>query len=167
LERLDPDIIRLHEDWTARAKKAAPLTGHWAVAHDARQHTFFQHSLLENAPGPSLQQLSGAAPFVTWDGLSTKPGAGETLDYIFVRGRSVSPTVSAPPRLAFTAPTLQQRLSDHLGIEALVNWGPWRSLAAGSEPLAQDYGGNHFEPFTNPDRVYVGRSSAMFGGNSK
>lgn len=265
LERLDPDFILLQEAWTARARKAVPMSGRWAVAYAAGQHSFFQqcglvtlskypiiggqfypfshtafpdrfvnkgvlkikveladgrvlniwnvhlqdggsprvrlaqvreliwriktaedgqiadlvggdfnctpgsleYSQLENALGPSLQQLSGAAHFLTWDGLSTKPGAGETLDYIFVRGQSVSPSVSAPPRMVFTAPTLQQRLSDHLGIEALVNLGPWPRLAVGSEPLAQVHDGNHFEPFTNPERVYVGRGSAMFGEKAK
>ena len=40
---------------------------------------------LEIALGPSVQRLGGIKPFVTWDGLSSKPGAGQTLDYIFVR----------------------------------------------------------------------------------
>src|SRR5215471_1721588 len=47
LERLDPDIILLQEAWTAKARKAAPANGRWAIARAAGQHTFFQQSGLE------------------------------------------------------------------------------------------------------------------------
>ena len=43
---------------------------------------------LANSLGPSVQQLGGTDPFVTWDGLSAKPGAGQTIDYIFIRERA-------------------------------------------------------------------------------
>ncbi len=44
LERLDPDFILLQEAWTAKARKAAPTNGRWAIARAARQHTFFQQN---------------------------------------------------------------------------------------------------------------------------
>ena len=44
LERLDPDIILLQEVWTAKARKAAPDNGRWALARAAGQHSFFQQS---------------------------------------------------------------------------------------------------------------------------
>jgi len=84
---------------------------------------------LSNSLGPSVQQLSGAHPFVTWDGLSTKPGAGETLDHIFVRARGLFQNLQAAPRVVFEAASLKQRLSDHLGIEAVLNLGRGPSLA--------------------------------------
>lgn len=95
------------------------------------------YSELANSLGPSLQQLSGAAPFVTWDGLSAKPGAGQTLDHIFVRGRGAFPVVSGVPRVAFSAPTLRERLSDHLGIEAVLRLSPLPSLAGAPGSLTQ------------------------------
>jgi endonuclease/exonuclease/phosphatase family metal-dependent hydrolase len=78
---------------------------------------------LVNALGPSVQQQGGSEPFVTWDGLSDKPGAGETLDYIFVRRRRGLQQVQAIPRAVFGAANLEERLSDHLGVEAVVNLG--------------------------------------------
>jgi endonuclease/exonuclease/phosphatase family metal-dependent hydrolase len=91
---------------------------------------------LVDALGPSVQQLGGAHPFVTFDGLSAKPGAGQTIDYIFLRPRIPCPTPQAAPCVVFTAPGLQQRLSDHLGIEAVVNLTPASSLTdvAGTQP---------------------------------
>jgi endonuclease/exonuclease/phosphatase family metal-dependent hydrolase len=84
---------------------------------------------LSRSIGPSVQQLSGVAPFVTWDGLSDKPGSGQTLDYIFVRSRVPFQTVEASPRVAFQAANFEQRLSDHLGLEAVVNLTVGPSLA--------------------------------------
>jgi endonuclease/exonuclease/phosphatase family metal-dependent hydrolase len=95
------------------------------------------YSELARSLGPSLQQLSGAPPFVTWDGLSTKSGSGQTLDHIFVRGRQAFPVVSAVPRAAFSAPTLQERLSDHLGIEAVLQLRSAPRLATAPGALAQ------------------------------
>jgi len=89
---------------------------------------------LSNALGASLQQLGGGAPFVTWDGLSAK-SAGETLDYIFVKTRTSFQSAQGSLRVAFTAPSLDQRLSDHLGIEALVSLLPARRLARAQRPL--------------------------------
>ena len=72
---------------------------------------------LANSLGPSVQQLGGTAPFVTWDRLSAKPGAGQTIDYIFIRESTTCQTVQAAAHVAFAAAALEQRLSDHLGIE--------------------------------------------------
>jgi endonuclease/exonuclease/phosphatase family metal-dependent hydrolase len=87
---------------------------------------------LANSLGPSVQQLGGAEPFVTWDGISAKPGAGQTLDYIFVKRHTKSQNAQAVPRVAFAAASLEQRLSDHFGIEAMVTLGAAPSLA---EPI--------------------------------
>jgi endonuclease/exonuclease/phosphatase family metal-dependent hydrolase len=84
---------------------------------------------LEQSLGPSVQQLSGTDSFVTWDGLSAKPGAGRTIDYFFVRGRTPSQNLQADQHVVFTAASPGQRLSDHLGIEAEVNLTPVSSLA--------------------------------------
>jgi endonuclease/exonuclease/phosphatase family metal-dependent hydrolase len=84
---------------------------------------------LANSLGPSVQQLGGGDPFVTWDGLSAKPNAGEMIDYIFIRPRTTGQTPQAVLRRVFTAAGLGQRLSDHLGLEAVVNLSPASSLA--------------------------------------
>ena len=235
LERLDPDIILLQEAWTAKARKAAPDNGRWAIGRAAGQHTFFQQSglvtlskspiiggefypfsrsafpdrfvnkgvlkvtvqlaggkvlnvwnvhlqegntpevrrsqvrelvsrvqaaedgqiadlvgghfnctpecplcrELANSLGPSVQQLSDADSFVTWDGLSAKPGAGRTIDYIFIRERTPCQNLQARQHVAFTAARLEQRLSDHLGIEAEMNLRPASSLTGAVGPFLE------------------------------
>ena len=89
---------------------------------------------LEHSLGPSVQQLDGTDSFVTWDGLSAKPGAGQTIDYFFIRGRTTSQNLQAIQHVVFTAANLEQRLSDHLGIEAEVNLTPVSSLAGAVSP---------------------------------
>jgi endonuclease/exonuclease/phosphatase family metal-dependent hydrolase len=84
---------------------------------------------LANSLGPSVQQLGGVEPFVTWDGMSGKSGAGQTFDYIFIKKRAKFQIVQAVPRVAFAAERLEQRLSDHFGVEALVTLGTAPSLA--------------------------------------
>jgi endonuclease/exonuclease/phosphatase family metal-dependent hydrolase len=77
---------------------------------------------LETEIGPSVYELAGMKAFVTYDGLSAKPGAGRTLDYFFVRGRAGSQRVEGVPRLVFAGANRAQRLSDHLGVEAVVGF---------------------------------------------
>jgi endonuclease/exonuclease/phosphatase family metal-dependent hydrolase len=89
---------------------------------------------LSKAFGSSAQELSGNAPFVTWDGLSSKPGSGETLDHIFVRRRSPFQSVGASPSVAFSAARRQDRLSDHFGIEAVINLSHEPGLARDRDP---------------------------------
>ena len=79
--------------------------------------------------GPDLQELTGAPPFITWDGMSKKPGTGQTLDHIFVHPRTVLQELRPQTHVAFAASTLEQRLSDHFGIEATMNLTPAPSLA--------------------------------------
>ncbi len=84
---------------------------------------------LVKALGPPVQKLNGAEPFVTWDGLSAKPGVGQAIDYVFIRERTNPECLQAVARVAFTAASVKERLSDHLGIIAEVNWSPVPSLA--------------------------------------
>lgn len=91
---------------------------------------FFQE--LTRELGPSVQQLGGGRQLVTWDGLSAKPGSGKTLDYIFVRESTRCKTAQAAQHAAFMARTLNQRLSDHLGIEAEVRFRANREMAGGT-----------------------------------
>jgi len=88
---------------------------------------------LKTRVGPSVQELDGKAPFVTWDNLCAKPGAGRTLDYIFVRARTPLPLPKATSQAVFTAPDLRQRLSDHFGVEAVVILNPVSRLAGVGE----------------------------------
>jgi len=116
---------------------------------------------LESALGPSVQDLSGVAPFLTWNRLVPKPpmgkdrlvpktSAGKTLDYVFIRPRTAFERVEAVPCAAFTAPTLSQRLSDHLGVEAAVSLVPARNLAGAA---ASD---RRRTPAAGPDSMFVG-----------
>ena len=109
---------------------------------------------LANSLGPSVQQPGGADPFVTWDGLSSKPRAGETIDYVFIRPRTTCETPQAVARVAFTAPALEQRLSDHLGIEAEVNLSPAPILTGVIDPL----------PKSPPLRTVAARQTVYAGG---
>ena len=84
---------------------------------------------LAAALGPNLQQISGADRFITWDGLSKEADAGQTIDYIFLRERASFANVTATEKVAFTNPVTQQRLSDHLGIEATLNLNPDTGVA--------------------------------------
>jgi endonuclease/exonuclease/phosphatase family metal-dependent hydrolase len=84
---------------------------------------------LADSLGVDLQQLGGAKPFVTWDRLSVKPGAGQTLDYIFLRSCTTLQIRQVDTHVAFTASSLNQRLSDHLGLETSVSLTPGTSSA--------------------------------------
>jgi len=75
---------------------------------------------LEQSLGPTVYNLGGDKPFVTWNKLSAKPGAGQTLDYFFVHKTPALQSVEAFARVAFAALTPAQQLSDHLGLEAVV-----------------------------------------------
>ena len=99
---------------------------------------------LETALGPSVLQLGNVEPFVTWDGLSSKPGAGETLDYVFIHRRVDMQNLSAAARVAFTPASQKQRLSDHLAVESVVNFSPPKTLAdtAGRETVSEAGGSN-------------------------
>jgi endonuclease/exonuclease/phosphatase family metal-dependent hydrolase len=96
---------------------------------------FFQE--LQQALGPTVYELGGEKPFVTWNNLSAKPGAGQTLDYIFVREHQVLQSVEAFARVAFAGPSPAQQLSDHLGLEAVVRFSPAAGLAGLDGPIFQ------------------------------
>jgi len=89
---------------------------------------------LSEALGPSAQELSGNKPFVTWDALSREVWAGETLDHIFVRRSSPFQSVRANPHVAFSAARREDRLSDHFGIEAVLNLSTEPRLAGAIGP---------------------------------
>lgn len=82
--------------------------------------------------GPSLLQSGTGPASVTWDGLSAKPGAGETLDYIFLRPCSRFPHPQTTSHVVFTATSLSQRLSDHFGVEAQFDLKGAPTLAGAS-----------------------------------
>src|SRR5262249_17532651 len=75
------------------------------------------------AIGPDVHQLAGDAAFPTWDGLKAMPGGGQTLDHIFVRIRQPGNEVNARPRRVFAATRLEDRLSDHMGMQAAMTFG--------------------------------------------
>ena len=98
-------------------------------------------SELASSLGPSVQQLGGAEPFVTWDGLSREAGAGQTLDYIFIRARRPLLELRATPCVAFAATSQEHRLSDHFGIQARVDLSPVASLSEAVGPIHDSHSG--------------------------
>lgn len=80
---------------------------------------------LESGVGPSVSQLAGMPAFPTWDGGGLETQRAESIDHIFVRlkPRQEVVTVQVSRRFDGTAPG--DRLSDHLGLEALITFhGP-------------------------------------------
>ena len=76
----------------------------------------------ESAIGPDVHRLANDQPFPTWDGLKLSPELGQTLDHIFVRLKQRGNEVSARPRKVFAASQFKDRLSDHMGMEALLTF---------------------------------------------
>jgi endonuclease/exonuclease/phosphatase family metal-dependent hydrolase len=74
------------------------------------------------AIGPDVHQLAGDMSFPTWDGLKLMPGGGQTLDHIFVRVRQPMDEIRAQPRRLFAAARSEERLSDHMGMEAALTF---------------------------------------------
>jgi endonuclease/exonuclease/phosphatase family metal-dependent hydrolase len=72
--------------------------------------------------GPSVLALAGTAPFPTWDGRRGTAGGGKTIDHIFVRLRRVEGKVLAQAEPRFGDAVPEDRLSDHLGLEALLTF---------------------------------------------
>ncbi len=73
------------------------------------------------AVGPSIHQLAGCPAFATWDGL--KPGAGQTLDHIFIRLKQPEDKMWGWSRRIFATSRSEDRLSDHMGVEAFLTFG--------------------------------------------
>jgi endonuclease/exonuclease/phosphatase family metal-dependent hydrolase len=93
---------------------------------------------LEQALGLTVYQLGGEKPFVTWNNMSSKPGDGQTLDYVFVREHQGLQSLDAFARVAFTTPAPIQQLSDHLGLEAVVKLNSNVGLASLNRRLVQN-----------------------------
>ena len=92
---------------------------------------------LEQALGPTVYELGGDKPFVTWNKLSAKPGAGQTLDYFFVHETQALQGVVAFARVAFAGPSPAMQLSDHLGLEVVVKLGVDAALVGADGPPFQ------------------------------
>jgi endonuclease/exonuclease/phosphatase family metal-dependent hydrolase len=80
--------------------------------------------------GPSVHQLARTTPLPTWDGPEAAAGGGDTLDHIFVRMRPSADEVSARPERIFAAARREDRLSDHMGVQALLTFGREREEGA-------------------------------------
>jgi endonuclease/exonuclease/phosphatase family metal-dependent hydrolase len=95
-----------------------------------------QYQALCQQIGPSVQAISGEPGFATFDGLSTRSGAGQTLDHAFIRIRTAVEGVKASPRAVFTAQRMKDRLSDHLGVEIALEFAISPRVGRGFETLA-------------------------------
>jgi endonuclease/exonuclease/phosphatase family metal-dependent hydrolase len=74
------------------------------------------------AVGPSVHQLAKQVAPPSWDGLKPAPAAGQALDHIFVKLRPPLDEVCAYPRRILAASRRSDRLSDHMGVEALLTF---------------------------------------------
>lgn len=68
---------------------------------------------------------------MTWNNLSAKPGAAQTLDYIFIREHRALQILDAFAQVAIASSGPALQLSDNLGLEAVVNLSPGTGLLAG------------------------------------
>lgn len=105
-----------------------------------------QYQALLQQIGPSVQAISGEPGFTTFDGLSTRSGAGQILDHAFIRILSAVEGVKASPRAVFTAQRMKDRLSDHLGVEIALQFalspqprGGFGSFASGPPPASMRF----------------------------
>jgi len=97
---------------------------------------------LETALGPTVHQICGTKPFITWRAAKAKRAREETLDHIFVRPSRTLQETRAFARLVFAPPDHRERLSDHLGIEATLELVPTTTRARGTTELAFAQGSN-------------------------
>jgi len=133
-----------------------------------------QYQALFQQIGPSVQAISGEPAFTTFDGLSTKPGACQTLDHAFIRVLSDVERVNASARAMFTADRMKDRLSDHLGIQIALQFSlspqvgrRFESFASVSVPASPRLATASTEEAPNfaltqlrwaPDRIHTGLS---------
>jgi endonuclease/exonuclease/phosphatase family metal-dependent hydrolase len=81
-----------------------------------------------SAIGPSVHELAGKAAEPTWDGLKLKGGTAQALDHIFIRTKQPANEIHARPRRIFAANRVEDRLSDHMGMEARLEFGGLENL---------------------------------------
>jgi endonuclease/exonuclease/phosphatase (EEP) superfamily protein YafD len=72
--------------------------------------------------GPDVHQLAGDKPFPTWDGLKLAPDAAQSLDHIFIKLRQPEYEIASKQERQFTAARPQDRLSDHMAMEASLRF---------------------------------------------
>lgn len=79
-----------------------------------------EYAQLKQLLGADAHQLASQPHFITYDGGRSDAAVARTLDYVFLRWRQshVSCTVSVAP--ALDAARIEDRLSDHLAVEADV-----------------------------------------------
>ena len=78
--------------------------------------------MLAGAIGPEVHQVAGEKAFPTWDGLKPGPNAARSLDHIFIRMRQPEYEIAARQQRRFEAQRLQDRLSDHMAMEAALTF---------------------------------------------
>lgn len=77
---------------------------------------------LQSGVGPSVLEWAGVAPLPTWDGVGRAPGRSKAIDHIFVGLRQPRGGVAVQARRRFGGTVPAERLSDHLGLEALLTF---------------------------------------------
>lgn len=91
---------------------------------------------LQSGVGLSVLELAGMAPLPTWDGLGRAPGRSKAIDHIFVGLRQPQGEVAVQARRQFGGAVPADRLSDHLGLEALLTF---RGLESSSSAALVSY----------------------------
>lgn len=117
----------------AREQQISQLIGWIANAHDGQVADIVggdfnstpesrDFGALVAGIGPDVHQFARGHPFPTWDGLKLAPDAAEALDHIFIRLRQSEYEIAAKQERLFAAARPQDRLSDHMGMEALLTF---------------------------------------------
>jgi endonuclease/exonuclease/phosphatase family metal-dependent hydrolase len=116
-----------------RAQQAAELVQWITMAEDdqiadivagdyncAPESEEFRH--LVAAIGPSVNQLTRQVALPTWDACRPAHGGGLVLDHIFLRTRQPVDGVCPHAQRVFASPRREDRLSDHMGLEASLKF---------------------------------------------
>jgi endonuclease/exonuclease/phosphatase family metal-dependent hydrolase len=72
--------------------------------------------------GPDVHQFAHDNAFPTWDGLKLAPEAAQSLDHIFINLRQPDYEIAAKQERLFGAARPQDRLSDHMAMEASLKF---------------------------------------------
>jgi endonuclease/exonuclease/phosphatase family metal-dependent hydrolase len=117
----------------ARERQISELIGWVTSAHDGQVADIVggdfnatpesrDFGRLVSGIGPDVHQFAGDNPLLTWDGLKLAPRAAQALDHIFIKLRQSDYEIAAKQERLFAATRPQDRLSDHMAIEASLKF---------------------------------------------
>jgi endonuclease/exonuclease/phosphatase family metal-dependent hydrolase len=81
-----------------------------------------EFKLLSRELGPTAHEVAHVPFLPTYDDRSPDPKVAQTIDYLFIRPRSLISKLEAAPALSFTNANLRQRFSDHVALKVAVRF---------------------------------------------